>query len=87
MSNPFDQLAEAEVPQPPKGLAREVHQRLNGRLLMAHSAELVLQAIPFALGHFLQAIGGSSTSIITGESQTPESKNRRESVGDDGEEK
>ncbi|MFT7642636.1 MAG: hypothetical protein ACI9G1_004394 [Pirellulaceae bacterium] len=66
-TNSFEQLAASEIPEPPSGLARDVHKRLNGRLLVAHTAELILQAIPFAVGHFLQAIGGSSGVVVTGD--------------------
>jgi hypothetical protein len=81
-TNPFEQLAATEVPEPPAELARDVHKRLNGRLLVAHTAELMLQAIPFAVGHFLQAMGGSSKTVLTGDSVSPNrrAKARRDSI-------
>ena len=70
--NLFDELAEFDIPPPPAGLGRDVHRRLNGRLLAAHLADLVLRALPYAWLHYSAALfGAAAYSLEETQSQAP----------------
>ena len=57
----FDQLSETEVPPPPVEFDQRLHGRLNATLV-----ELMVKAIPFAMLHFFQAVGGLLMMSATG---------------------
>lgn len=62
----FEQLSRDDVPQIPGGLPRQVHERLNPRLLGFHLAEFAVLAVPFAFFHFLKALTGALGFSLTG---------------------
>jgi hypothetical protein len=62
----FDQLSETEVPPPPVEFDQRLHGRLNSTLVFSHVVELMVKAIPFALLHFFQAVGGLLMMSATG---------------------
>jgi hypothetical protein len=55
-SDLLEQLAELEVPPPPAGLDRQVHQRVNRSLLVLHLLDLGLRAMPWAMWHLSRAL-------------------------------
>jgi hypothetical protein len=59
----LQQLAEIEVPAMPDDFDRNVHQRLNARLLGAHVAEVSLRALPFAFLHFVPALATGAKGL------------------------
>ena len=64
--NLFDQLKQTEVPPAPTRLDRQVHQRLNRRLVWLHMFDLAFRGLPYALGHFAAAVGGLLWMSLTG---------------------
>ena len=62
----LQQLADVEVPVPPDDFDRQVHQRLNVRLLLAHLAELALCGLPMAFLYFSRAFLGLVIYSVTG---------------------
>ena len=62
----LDTLSEQPVPVPPEELARDVHHRLNPRLLILQLAEFALRAVPFAFYHFVRALAGAAVFTATG---------------------
>jgi len=62
----LEQLAELEVPSKPVDLQRDVHKRLNARLLSLHLAELALRALPYAFVCFSEALAGLVSYSATG---------------------
>lgn len=70
MSNDLlDLLSGDEVPDSPRSLSKQVHQRLNPRLLGFHLAEFAVLAVPFAFFHFLKALAGALVFTLTGHFQ------------------
>ena len=69
--NLFDELAEMEVPPAPAELTRDVHRRLNSRLLAAHLVDFALRALPYAWLHFSAALFGAAKYSLENESQAP----------------
>lgn len=67
MSNDLlDLLSRDDVPESPRSLPKQIHQRLNPRLLGFHLAEFAVLAVPFAFFHFLKAMAGAFTFTLTG---------------------
>lgn len=64
--DPFDLLAEIEVPEVPAQFDRRLHQRLNAALLSAHLLEFVCYALPGALLAFLVCVGNWMAYTATG---------------------
>jgi hypothetical protein len=52
----LQRLAELKVAAPPAAFDRQLHQRLNHRLLMQQLLDLLLRGMPWALAHFSQAV-------------------------------
>jgi hypothetical protein len=71
----FEQLAETEIPPPPAGFDRQLHQRVNRSLLMVQLMDLVFGALPWAVGHMARAFIGLVTLTITGKFETNPNKN------------
>ena len=66
----LEQLGEVEVPPLPKDFDRQVHSRLNSRLLVAHLADLALRGLPTAVMHFAWAWVGLVRFSLTGRFET-----------------
>ena len=49
MDDPLEKLALLEVPEPPAEFDRQLHERLNQRLIVQHVADLVLRVMPWAI--------------------------------------
>lgn len=62
----LEQLARHEVPARPVNLRRQVHQRLNPRLLALHLAEFATRAFPYAMFYFFKALTGATVFSLTG---------------------
>jgi len=62
----FEQLSHDEIPDSPHELSRQVHKRLNPRLLGLHLAEFAVLAISFTFFHFLKAFFGALAFSLTG---------------------
>jgi hypothetical protein len=65
--NLLNQLADSEVPTPPPSFNRDVHERLNGYLLMTQMADLAVLGLPYAFSHMLQAMAAAMTFSVTGQ--------------------
>ena len=66
-SDLLDSLAGDDVPDRPRELSHQVHQRLNPLLVTLHLAEFCLQTLPYAFFHFLKALLGACLFSLTGE--------------------
>ena len=66
MPNVLEQLNQKRIPAPPQRLKLEVRQRVNTALIALQHADFVLRALPFALLHFAQAVGGLMLYTLTG---------------------
>ncbi len=62
----LDQLKDADVPERPKDFDRQVHERLNGQLLVTHVADLVLRGLPYTVGRFFAALAGLAMMSLFG---------------------
>ena len=58
MQDLWESLSTTDVPPLPAEFEREVHHRLNDRLLWSQVAELVFAVLPFVLMHMAQAVCG-----------------------------
>ena len=65
----LDLLSRDDVPKSPRGLSKQVHDRLNPRLLALHLAEFAVAVVPFAFFHFLKAMAGAFVFTLTGDFQ------------------
>ena len=72
----LEQLAEVEVPAEPQDFRQQLHARLNDWLLFVHTGDLVAGAIPYALGHFVRAVGGFVMLTLTGKFPVVENKDK-----------
>ena len=68
-SDLLEQLARHEVPPPPPSATfdRDVHRRVNHTLAVLYVAEFGLRVLPYALLHFMRAVGGLIGFTITGQ--------------------
>jgi len=66
MKDPLEELALLEVPAPPAEFDRQLHRRVNQRLIAQHLADLVLRAMPWAMLHLGQALLGLVRFSLTG---------------------
>lgn len=62
----WEQLAAKEIPPVPADFDRDIHQRVNHALLVAHVAELGLRVLPYALVHMAQALIGLFSLTLSG---------------------
>ncbi len=58
MQDLWETLSTTDVPPLPAEFDREVHHRLNDRLLWSQIAELVFAVLPYALIHLAQGVCG-----------------------------
>jgi hypothetical protein len=63
----LDQLADEEVPVAPPDFQRQVHRRLNHWLLVVQIGDMVAGAFPYAVQHFVRAVGGLIQLTLSGE--------------------
>lgn len=75
--NFLDQLAEWDVPPPPAHFDERLHERVNHWLILLQVIDFVVKAMPWALGHFAQALGGAAKYTLTGRHDDPETRPRR----------
>lgn len=71
----LEQLADAEVPPPPASFDRQLHERVNRSLLLVQLTDLVCGALPWALWHMSQALGGLISLTVCGKFQDERKKN------------
>ncbi len=65
--NLLDQLADVEIPPPPDNFDRNVHERLNGRLLLMHTFEFATSVFLYAIITFAQALFAAATFSLSGQ--------------------
>ena len=58
MDDPLEKLALMQVPEPPAEFDRQLHQRLNQRLIVQHVTDLVFRAMPWAIFEMARAAVG-----------------------------
>jgi hypothetical protein len=77
----LEQLAELPVPPapPPQVFDREIHQRINSRLIVGQVLDLLLRGFGFGMLHFAKALVGLVRFSLTGKFEAP--KNDRDSKG------
>ncbi|MBX7165115.1 MAG: hypothetical protein K1X74_02080 [Pirellulales bacterium] len=80
--NPFDQLADHEVPPLPLDFDLKVHARVNDALVGTHLVDFGLRAIPLALAELARAAVAMVVFTLAGSYPTerrtprPEDRNR-----------
>lgn len=62
----LEQLAQGEVPPIPQTFDRQVHQRLNVRLIALHLLDFAVRGLPYAMVHFTMAVLSLVVFTITG---------------------
>ncbi len=62
----FEQLAERDVPPPPREFDHTLHQRLNRRLLVVQLAEFAVLVPVWVAWRFAKAFGGLNRYTIMG---------------------
>ena len=62
----FHELAQLDVPAAPSDFDRALHQRLNRALVVLHLVDLAFRGLPWALVHFMQAVGGAMRYSLSG---------------------
>ena len=62
----FDQLADMDVPPPPARFDQQLHERVNRSLIIGQMIDLVVSAVPWALGQFARAFVGLVLYTLTG---------------------
>jgi hypothetical protein len=66
MRSVLNQLGEQPVPQGPPEFRRQLHDRINARLLSLHLVEVVVRLLPFACFHFFVTLFGAVKFSLTG---------------------
>ena len=64
--NLLDQLADTEIPSLPTNLNRQVHRRLNIRLMLGQFFDLMIRGLPYTFFHLAQALLGLVSFTLTG---------------------
>jgi hypothetical protein len=74
----LEQLAELPVPPapPPQTFDREIHRRINSRLIVGQVFDLSLQGFTYASANFAKALLGFARLTLTGKLDGP--KNDRD---------
>jgi len=72
--NLLDQLAEVEIPSPPEDLDRQIHDRLNSRLLFGQFGDFALRGLPYAFFHLTQAMIALIRISLIGDYEEPQKK-------------
>ena len=72
----LEKLAEVPVPPapPPQVFDREIHRRINKRLVAGQVIELVSRGFVFAIAHFSKAILGLVRLTLTGKLEPPKDR-------------
>ncbi len=75
MANDFlDQLSDLEVPPPPAEFGKQLHDRVNHWLVIAHLVELACGAFPLAVMELGRALCGLVRFTLTGKYENSERK-------------
>jgi hypothetical protein len=69
-TNLFERLAEMDVPPPPAQFDAQLHDRVNRSLVTWQLVDLLVRGMPWALGHFAQAMLGCVAFTLTGRYET-----------------
>lgn len=69
-TNLFERLAEMDVPPPPAQFDAQLHDRVNRSLVTWQLVDLLVRGMPWALGHFAQAMVGCLAFTLTGRYET-----------------
>ncbi len=65
-SDLLEQLAQSDVPPVPGEFDRQLNDRLNGSLVVLQTADFLLRALPWAMMHFSEALGGLVSLTFSG---------------------
>jgi hypothetical protein len=76
----LQRLSELKVATPPSGFDRQLHQRLNERLIIQHFLDLLVRGMPWALMHFGRAVLGLCVFSIRGRFADEGTKENRDSL-------
>jgi hypothetical protein len=66
MPDPFEQLAEIDIPPPPDQFDRSVHRRLNQALIVVHFVEFAFRAVPFGIKTFARVLWAFGRFTLSG---------------------
>ncbi len=66
----LEQLADTEIPPVPREFDRSVHDRLNTLLVVEHLFDLLMRGVPYALGHFAEAVGAFVAASLSDPSRS-----------------
>ncbi|HEY2827572.1 MAG TPA: hypothetical protein VGJ04_08235 [Pirellulales bacterium] len=74
----LEKLADLPVPPAPPPLVfdREIHKRINSRLIVGQTLDLLLRGFGFGIAHFFKAVLGLIRLTLTGKLDAP--KNDRD---------
>jgi len=72
----LEKLAEVPVPPAPSAQVfdREIHRRINRRLVAGQVADLLTRGFIFAIGHFSKAVLGLVRLTLTGKLEPPKDR-------------
>jgi len=59
-----------DVPPPPAQFDEQLHERVNRSLVTWQLVDLLVRGMPWALGHFAQAMLGALSFTLTGRYET-----------------
>jgi hypothetical protein len=76
----LQRLAELEVAAPPAEFDRQLHDRLNHRLMVQQFLDLLVRGMPWALLHFGRAIVELCVFSISGHFADERKKENRDSL-------
>jgi hypothetical protein len=79
-TNLFERLAEMDVPPPPAHFDAQLHDRVNRSLVTWQLIDLLVRGMPWALGHFAQAMLGAAAFTLTGRYETKTKNGPRRSA-------
>jgi len=70
----LEQLADLEVPPPPTGFGKQLHQRMNRGLTVVQLTELLAVVFPSAVFEFARALAGLVRFSFSGKYEVHEKK-------------
>ncbi|HEY1784973.1 MAG TPA: hypothetical protein VGG30_05460 [Pirellulales bacterium] len=70
----LEHLADLEVPPPPAGFGRQLHERMNRDLAIVQLIELLVVILPAAVFEFARALGGLVRFSFSGKYELNEKK-------------
>ena len=65
-SDPFESLADVDVPPPPAAMQQDLHQHVNQHLTTVHGMDFVLNCLPQVLAEYSKALAAGIAFSLTG---------------------